>query len=71
VPMTEMKVGDPPRTVKVGKLVSEKLVNLKNHNYSLEPNGRFSPDDKWLIFRSNMLGGVSHVYAVEVKKAVP
>ena len=71
IPATEMKVGDPPRTVKVGKLVSERLVNLKNHNYSLEPNGRFSPDDKWLIFRANMLGGVSHVYAVEVKKTTP
>ena len=51
--------------------VTFRLVNLKNHNYSLEPNGRFSPDDKWLIFRANMLGGVSHVYAVEVKKAAP
>lgn len=53
---------------KDGKLVSEKLVNLANHDYSLEPNGTFTPDGKWLVFRSNMLGP-THVYAVEIKKA--
>lgn len=50
-----------------GKLVSEKLVSLANHDYSLEPNGTFTPDGKWLVFRSNMLGP-THVYAVEIKK---
>lgn len=50
-----------------GKLISEKLVNLANHDYSLEPNGTFTPDGKWLVFRSNMLGP-THVYAVEIKK---
>jgi len=54
-------------TPKDGKLVSEKLVNLANHDYSLEPNGTFTPDGKWLVFRSNMLGP-THVYAVEIKK---
>ena len=51
-----------------GKLISEKLVNLAKHDYSLEPNGTFTPDGKWLIFRSNMLGP-THVYAVEIEKA--
>jgi oligogalacturonide lyase len=52
---------------KSGKFISEKLVNLANHDYSLEPNGTFTPDGKWLVFRSNMLGP-THIYAVEIKK---
>ncbi|MFT3827239.1 MAG: oligogalacturonate lyase family protein [Chitinophagaceae bacterium] len=47
---------------------SEKLVNMKYHNYKLEPNVHFSPDGKWVIFRANF-EGVSNVYAVEVKKS--
>ncbi len=50
-----------------GKLKAEKLVNLAQHNYQLEPNVTFTPDMKWLVFRSN-LHGATHVYAVEVKK---
>ena len=34
----------------------------------LEPNGNFTPDGKWLVFRSNMRGPIQ-VYAVEVAKA--
>jgi len=49
------------------KFVSEKLVSMKNHNYKLEPNVHFSPDKKWVIFRSNM-HGETHVYAVEIEK---
>jgi oligogalacturonide lyase len=52
---------------KDGKLISEKLVNLEKHDYSLEPNGTFTPDGKWVVFRSNMLGP-THVYAVEISK---
>ena len=55
-------------TPKDGKLISEKLVNLEKHDYSLEPNGTFTPDGKWIVFRSNMLGP-THVYAVEIAKA--
>jgi oligogalacturonide lyase len=40
---------------------------MKNHNYTLEPNVRFTPDNRWVVFRSNM-HGPAHVYAVEVKK---
>lgn len=47
-------------------LVSEKLVNMENHGYRpLEPNVHFSPDGKWLIFRSD-LDGTVHSYAVEL-----
>ena len=46
---------------------SEKLVNMKHHNYRLEPNVHFSPDGKWVIFRANF-EGVENVYAVAVNK---
>lgn len=48
-------------------LKSERLVNMKNHNYHLEPNVHFSPDGKWIIFRANF-EGEQNVYAVEIKK---
>ena len=54
--------------IKPGFFKAEKLVNLAKHNYSLEPNVTFTPDQKWIVFRSNMLGP-THVYAVEVQKA--
>jgi oligogalacturonide lyase len=54
--------------VKVGVLRSEPLVDLSRHDYSLEPNSIFTPDGKWIVFRSNM-HGPTHVYAVEVARA--
>jgi oligogalacturonide lyase len=51
----------------VGKgFKTERLVNLSKHNYGLEPNVTFTPDGKWIVFRSNMLGP-TYVFAVEVK----
>lgn len=47
------------------RLKSKKLVNMKNHDYSLEPNVHFSPDGEWIIFRANF-EGESQVYAVEI-----
>lgn len=46
---------------------TEKLVDLRGHDYRLEPNARITPDNNWVIFRSNMFGTPS-VFAVEVKK---
>jgi oligogalacturonide lyase len=46
---------------------TEKLVNMKHHQYKLEPNVHFSPDGKWVIFRANFEGS-ENVYAVEIKK---
>jgi oligogalacturonide lyase len=54
--------------IKPGYFKAEKLVNLAKHNYSLEPNVTFTPDQKWIVFRSNMLGP-TYVFAVEVQKA--
>jgi oligogalacturonide lyase len=54
--------------VNSGVLHAEKLVNMAKHKYTLEPNVRFSPDAKWVLFRSNMFGD-TYVFAVEVAKA--
>jgi oligogalacturonide lyase len=54
--------------IKPGVFQAEKLVNLAKHNYRLKPNVTFTPDQKWIVFRSNMLGP-THVYAVEINKA--
>jgi oligogalacturonide lyase len=51
-----------------GVLDAERLVDMRGHDYRLEPNVNFTPDDKWLVFRSNM-HGANQVYAVEVAKA--
>jgi oligogalacturonide lyase len=59
---------DDPGFIKPGVLRSERLVNMSKHNYRLEPNVSFTPDQKWIVFRSNMLGP-SYVFAVEVAKA--
>jgi oligogalacturonide lyase len=50
-----------------GYLESERLVNLSKHNYRLEPNPIFTPDQKWIVFRSNMFGP-DYAFAVEVEK---
>jgi oligogalacturonide lyase len=53
--------------VRPGVLHAERLVNMSQHKYTLEPNVRFSPDAKWVLFRSNMFGA-TYVFAVEVGK---
>ncbi|MGH7977697.1 MAG: oligogalacturonate lyase family protein, partial [Limisphaerales bacterium] len=59
---------DQKNLIQTGVFHAERLVNMAKHNYALEPNAMFSPDMKWLIFRSNM-SGASQVYEVELKKA--
>lgn len=49
-------------------LAAERLVNMKDQYYKLEPNVHFSPDEKWVIFRANF-EGKEEVYAVECKKS--
>jgi oligogalacturonide lyase len=62
---------DKKDLIDIGYFKSERLVNLAKHNYRLEPNVTFSPDMKWVVFRSNMLGP-THVFAVEIaKSAIP
>jgi oligogalacturonide lyase len=57
-----------PSLIRTGVLRAEKLVNMKKHNYRLEPNVSFTPDQKWVVFRSNMFGP-TYTFAVEVAKA--
>ena len=63
-------VGGEP--VKIGRFTAEKLVNMAKHDYSkvtgVEPNLMFTPDDKWLVFRSRMQGPM-HIFAVEIARA--
>jgi oligogalacturonide lyase len=59
---------DTKNLIRTGVFNSEKLVNMSKHNYALEPNAMFSPDMKWLIFRSNM-SGANQAYAVELQRA--
>jgi oligogalacturonide lyase len=56
------------KQIKTGMFHAERLVDMSKHRYTLEPNVIFTPDGKWIVFRSNM-HGPSHVYAVEVAKA--
>ena len=57
-----------PGFVDAGVFRAERLVNMSKHNYRLEPNVSFTPDQKWVVFRSNMFGP-TYVFAVEVAKA--
>lgn len=59
---------DAANLIRPGVLRAEKLVNMKDHDYRMEPNITFTPDGKWVVFRSNMQGEV-YTYAVEVAKA--
>jgi oligogalacturonide lyase len=60
--------------IAAGVLKPEKLCVLSktaihgDHNYRLEPNVSFTPDQKYVIFRSNMFGP-DYAFAVEVAKA--
>ncbi len=58
---------DYAKMVRTGHFKTEKLVNLAKHDYRLEPNVTFTPDMKWIVFRSNMFGP-THVFAVEIAK---
>lgn len=59
---------DDKSFVQPGVLRAERLVNMSRHQYRLEPNVSFTPDQKWVVFRSNMFGP-TYVFAVEVAKA--
>jgi oligogalacturonide lyase len=57
-----------PDLIQPGVFHAEKLVRMSQHNYRLEPNVSFTPDQKWVIFRSNMFGP-TYVFAAEVAKS--
>ena len=51
-----------------GSVRAERLVNMAKHIYMLEPNPFFTPDQKLVIFVSNMFGP-NYVFGVEVAPA--
>ncbi len=59
---------EDPKLIKPGVFHAERLVNMAKHQYHLEPNVSFSPDQKWVVFRSNMFGA-TYAFAVEIAKA--
>jgi oligogalacturonide lyase len=66
--MADPTVYDTKGLIQPGWLEAERLVNMADHEYALEPNVNFTPDMKWIVFRSNMFGP-SYAFAVEVAKA--
>jgi len=62
---TDHALPNSAELIQPGVLRAEKLVNLARHDYSLEPNVTFTPDGRWIVFRSNMFGP-THVFAVDV-----
>ncbi len=62
-----VKAANSDSLIDAGFFNAERLVNMNKHDYRLEPNVTFSPDMKWIVFRSNMLGP-THVFAVEIAK---
>lgn len=59
---------DDAALIQPGVLRAERLVNMSKHEYRLEPNVSFTPDAKWVVFRSNLFGE-TYVYAVEVARS--
>lgn len=59
---------DDKSFIQPGVLRAERLVNMSRHDYKLEPNVSFTPDEKWVVFRSNLFGP-TYTFAVEVAKA--
>ncbi len=58
---------DGDTLIATGTLETERLVDLTSHDYTLEPNQHFTPDGKWLVYRSNVAGSPA-IYAVEIAK---
>jgi oligogalacturonide lyase len=59
---------DSDALVRPGTLAAERIVDMRKHDYRLEPNLHFTADGTAAIFRSNMHGEV-HTYMVDLKKA--
>jgi oligogalacturonide lyase len=54
--------------IKGGYLKAERLVNMAKHDYALEPNPSFTPDQKLILFAANFFGP-TYVFGVEVAKS--
>ncbi len=63
--VAELSAPDSASLVVPGRLRAEKLVDLRAHDYRLEPNAMITPDGKRVVFRSNFQGAI-HTYAVDI-----
>nr|WP_223218397.1 oligogalacturonate lyase family protein [Rhizobium wenxiniae] len=59
---------DAKDLVRPAVLHPKRIADLRKHDYRVEPNIQFSPDNRWLVFRSNMHGPI-HTYAVDMTSA--
>ncbi len=66
--VADIHAANAGRLIVPGTLGVEKLVDMRRHDYRLEPNMTFTPDGKWAVFRGNF-EGATHIYAVELAKA--
>ncbi len=66
--VAELSAPDADELIRPGVLRAERLVNLRDHDYRLEPNAMFTPDGTRVVFRSNLHGEI-HVYAVDLAPA--
>jgi len=57
---------DQSKLIQSGTFISHHLVNMSKDDYSVEPNARFSPNHRLVIFTSTMFGP-SYLFAVEVR----
>ncbi len=52
------------------QLEVERLCGMADHDYRTEPNVRFTPDGRWVVFNSN-INDSRQIHAVEVARAFP
>jgi oligogalacturonide lyase len=53
------------KLIATGTLETERVADLSKHDYTLEPNQHFTPDGRWLVYRSDIEGRPA-IYAVEI-----
>jgi len=63
--VAELSAPDSASLIVPGRLRAEKLVDLRAHDYRLEPNAMITPDGKRVVFRSNLHGAI-HTYVVDI-----
>jgi oligogalacturonide lyase len=65
-PISVVEKEGAPGAIHLSGFRSEHLVNMAKQTWKLEPNVRFSPDQKYVVFTANMFGD-SYVFAVEIE----
>jgi len=57
-----------PGLITPSVLDTERLASLATHDYTLEPNEHFTPDGRWIVYRTNMEGAPA-IYAVSTGRS--